>query len=118
MFVRTKKLASTKVPADHVSLGASASDGVELAHQRAEHASARYALSFILAYVTNERMPRQNLPTVRLATIATLPYPPNPYFTGREKELQELHSWLTRQQGAVIDLAGEDVVAVGYAAIG
>ena len=25
---------------------------------------------------------------------------------------------LLRQQGAVIDLAGEDVVAVGYAAIG
>jgi plastocyanin len=31
-ILSAKKLASTKVPADHVSLGASASDGVELAH--------------------------------------------------------------------------------------
>jgi len=56
-------------------------------HDYAAHASALYALSFIRAYVTDERLPRPDGPYAR-----------NPYFMGRNELLDQLHQHLTSER--------------------
>jgi nucleoside phosphorylase len=62
-------------------------------HGYASRASALYALGFIQAYVTNERLPRADgSPYLESepAGIWNVPYPRNPYFTGRDQQLDTL----------------------------
>ncbi|HEY1351667.1 MAG TPA: FxSxx-COOH system tetratricopeptide repeat protein [Ktedonobacteraceae bacterium] len=71
-------------------------------HDYASRASALYALSFIQAYVTNERLPRPR-DTSSLHReppgIWNVPYPRNSYFTGRDQQLDTLiHQFAPRAQ--------------------
>src|SRR5258708_2080597 len=63
-------------------------------HDFAARASALYALSFIRAYVTNERLPRPgwSSPASRAGPsgIWNVPHTRNPHFTGREELLDRL----------------------------
>ena len=68
-------------------------------HDYAARASALYALSFIRAYVTNERLPRPDgsSPASRAepSGVWNVPYRRNPHFTGRDDLLDRIHQQLT-----------------------
>jgi tetratricopeptide (TPR) repeat protein len=67
-------------------------------HGYAARASALYALSFIWAYVTNERLPRDRLfrsSQEGLSGAWHVPYARNPYFTGRDDVLNQLQQHLS-----------------------
>jgi tetratricopeptide (TPR) repeat protein len=68
-------------------------------HDYTARASALYALSFIRAYVTNERLPRPNgpSPSSRAGPSSdwNVPHRRNPHFTGRDELLDRLHQQLT-----------------------
>ncbi|HET8841292.1 MAG TPA: tetratricopeptide repeat protein [Ktedonobacteraceae bacterium] len=61
-------------------------------HDYAARASASYALRFIQAYVTNERLPRPNEPSSSSRAgpppVWNVPHERNPYFTGRDELLK------------------------------
>jgi tetratricopeptide (TPR) repeat protein/nucleoside phosphorylase len=63
-------------------------------HTYASHASALYALRFIRAYVTNERLPQPDGPPrlnkAKPSRVWNVPYPRNPHFTGRNQQLDLL----------------------------
>ena len=63
-------------------------------HDYAARASALYALSFIQAYVTNERLPRPSWssPASRAepSGVWNVPYRRNPHFTGRDDLLDRI----------------------------
>jgi tetratricopeptide (TPR) repeat protein/nucleoside phosphorylase len=66
-------------------------------HDYAARASALYALSFLRAYVTNERLPRPDGPPSGRAGssgVWNVPYRRNPHFTGRDVLLDRLHQQL------------------------
>ncbi len=87
----------------------------EAYHNYAAHASAHYALSFIRAYVTNERLPRPDGLSNRTepSRIWTVPYPRNPLFTGREAELQAIAGALQAGQNAAIGQAISGLGGIG-----
>ena len=60
-------------------------------HDYAARASALYALSFIRAYVTNERLPRPDRHRGRPSEVWNVPYRRNLYFTGRDELLDRLN---------------------------
>lgn len=68
-------------------------------HDYAARASASYALRFIQAYVTNERLPSPNEPSSSSragpSSVWNVPYSRNPHFTGREELLNQLSQRLT-----------------------
>jgi tetratricopeptide (TPR) repeat protein len=84
-------------------------------HDYAAHASALYALSFIRAYVTNERLPQPDGLSNRTepSGIWTVPYPRNPLFTGREAELQAIAGALWAGQNAAIGQAISGLGGIG-----
>ena len=114
-------------------------------HTFAERTSARYALSFIRAYVSNERLPRYNRPVSPYDLTAAkskqlipaqitpdrfgdlfppvwnVPYRHAPYFTGRNQILEQIFDTYTSDQGvpyqALIGLGGlgKTQTAVEYA---
>ncbi len=67
-------------------------------HDYAARASALYALSFIRAFVTRERLPRPDRPSpssrVGPPEVWNVPYYRNPYFTGRDELLDQLDELL------------------------
>ena len=71
-------------------------------HDYAARASALYALSFIRAYVTNERLPRPrwSSPASRAepSGVWNVPYRRNPHFTGRDDLLNRIQQQLTPPQ--------------------
>ena len=71
-------------------------------HDYAARASALYALSFIRAYVTNERLPRPgwSSPASRAepSGVWNVPYRRNPHFTGRDDLLDRIQQQLTPPQ--------------------
>jgi nucleoside phosphorylase/Tfp pilus assembly protein PilF len=88
-------------------------------HEYAARVSALYALSFIRAYVTNERLPGLDGPssTNRAGSpgIWNVPYAHNPFFTGREQELDQLHTQLQQRNAAAI---GQTQAISGLGGIG
>ncbi len=67
-------------------------------HDYAARASAIYALSFIRAYVTHERLPRSDRPPSGRAGpsgVWNVPYRRNPHFTGRDDLLDRLERHLS-----------------------
>src|SRR5260370_29044407 len=72
----------------------------EIYYDYAAHASALYALSFIQAYVTNERLLRSSVE--KSFGIWNVPHPRNLYFTGREALLQNLHETLNTDNIATL----------------
>jgi tetratricopeptide (TPR) repeat protein/nucleoside phosphorylase len=68
-------------------------------HDYAARASASYALRFIQAYVTNERLPRPDEPSPSSragpSSVWNVPYLRNPHFTGREELLNQLEQRLS-----------------------
>ncbi len=68
-------------------------------HDYTARASALYALSFIRAYVTNERLPRLNGPSPSSRAgpsgVWNVPHRRNPHFIGRGDLLDRLHEQLT-----------------------
>ncbi len=81
-------------------------DKNDVYHDYAARASALYALSFIRAYVTNERLPRLDgsSPSSRAgpSEIWNIPYPRNPVFTGREHLLAQLAEALKPGEAVVL----------------
>lgn len=67
-------------------------------HDYAASASASYALRFIQAYVTNERLPRPDGPSPSSragpSPVWNVPYLRNPHFTRREDILKQVHKQL------------------------
>jgi tetratricopeptide (TPR) repeat protein len=68
-------------------------------HDYAARASALYALSFVRAYVTNERLPKPTGPSSRSRAgpsgVWNVPYTRNPHFTGRDELLDQLDQHFT-----------------------
>jgi len=68
-------------------------------HDYAARASATYTLSFIRAYVTNERLPRQDGPSPSSragpSPVWNVPHLRNHHFTGREELLDQLEQHLS-----------------------
>ncbi len=61
-------------------------------HDYAAHASAVYLLSFIQEYVTEQTMPRRDVPSSRAGPVGVwnVPHIRNPHFTGRDELLKQL----------------------------
>jgi tetratricopeptide (TPR) repeat protein/nucleoside phosphorylase len=74
-------------------------DKTDVYHNYSACASALYALSFIRAYVINERLPRPDGPSpssrVGPPRVWNIPHTRNPHFTGRDDLLDWLHQHLT-----------------------
>jgi nucleoside phosphorylase len=80
-------------------------------HDYAARASALYALSFIRAYVTNERLPRPDVPFLpkERAGMAQNDWgdaPDVPVFFGRTKELIVLEQWIVEDRCRLVALVG------------
>jgi tetratricopeptide (TPR) repeat protein len=86
-------------------------------HGYAARVSALYALSFLRAYMTNEHLPRRDGPPssnqAGSSSIWTVPYPRNPFFTGREAELQAIARSLQTGQNAAIAQAISGLGGIG-----
>ncbi len=71
-------------------------------HNYAARASALYALSFIRAFVTGERLPRRDTPPASdragPSGVWNVPYLRNPHFTGRDELLDQLHQQLSSEE--------------------
>ncbi len=90
-------------------------------HDYAARASAAYALSFLQAYATNERLPRRGGASLTSQAepprIWNIPYPRNPVFTGREEILAQLAR--TLQPGTAVALSHPYIQAIsGLGGIG
>ncbi|MFL5706157.1 MAG: NB-ARC domain-containing protein [Ktedonobacteraceae bacterium] len=103
-------------------------DKNDVYHDYAARASALYALSFIQAYITNERLPRLDGPSPSSRAgppgAWNVPYRRNPFFTGREDLLTRLHKRLGTTGAAALTQAqaisglggiGKTQTAVDYA---
>ena len=97
-------------------------------HRYASLVSATYILCFIQEYVTEERMPgsREYQPYGRESPFLlwNVPYRRNPFFTGREDLLEQLHEKLTATKAAALTQpqaisglggVGKTQIAVEYA---
>jgi tetratricopeptide (TPR) repeat protein len=86
-------------------------------HGYAARASALYALSFLRAYMTNEHLPRRDGSSSSnrggSSRVWTVPYSRNPFFTGREAELQAITSALQTGQNATIPQAISGLGGIG-----
>jgi nucleoside phosphorylase/tetratricopeptide (TPR) repeat protein len=78
----------------------------DLYHEYTARASALYALSFIRAYVTNERLPRSDGPSPSSrdgpSPAWNIPYPHNSFFAGRENVLTQLADVLKTGQATAL----------------
>ncbi len=74
-------------------------DKTDVYHDYAAHASALYALSFIRAYVTDERLPRPDRPLPRSrvgpSMLWNVPHSGTPHFTGHDDLLDQPHQQFT-----------------------
>jgi tetratricopeptide (TPR) repeat protein/nucleoside phosphorylase len=73
-------------------------------HDYAARASAVYLLSFIQEYVTDDTMPRRDMPPSSSragpSEVWNVPYHRNPYFTGRDELLAQLDQYLAPPEQA------------------
>jgi tetratricopeptide (TPR) repeat protein/nucleoside phosphorylase len=97
-------------------------------HPYASSASARYLLCFLKEYITQDRLPalyqHASLSQGSRSPVWNVPYGRNPFFTGREDLLQQLHDRLMTHRSAVLTQAqavsglggiGKTQTAVEYA---